>query len=343
MRAQDFGCSREDFKCQCPQMLNATSGQPMSQQPEPTCPPAPAASTTAAGIPYAAGAGSPIHAPTAVPTQAPAALPAQGSSAPSPVTELAAAAAAPTPAPELYPSQELAAPTLAPLPGVVTPGSAPVPAAQQPELTAASAPDPLVASTAPDSMPPAPAAAPAAAPVPAPAQNAMPQPGAAGGPAANLGPYITEAPPLATASAPAAVPAQSGGALYATGMELPGKHWHVQHYAHIWAKYRKQMSPSICACSGTVGALAATNSQSAVLVAQLSSGMPPLSASAVQALLEGLVPAAVSTNVQAFPTQPNTYAIEARPPDRLPMRVPFHLLALAHAMSSVMNMSAMMQ
>ncbi len=67
-----------------------------------------------------------------------------------------------------------------------------------------------------------------------------------------------------------------------------------------------------CEYAGTVGALAATNSPSAVLVAQMPLGSPPLSTSAVHVLLGSLVLGAVSTDVQPFPKHPNTYAIEAR-------------------------------
>ena len=69
-----------------------------------------------------------------------------------------------------------------------------------------------------------------------------------------------------------------------------------------------------------MGALAATNSPSAVLLAQIPSGSPSLNGGAVQVLLGGLVPAGVSHTVVAFPTQPTTYAIEARchPPASFP-------------------------
>ena len=60
---QDFGCSRDDFNCACPNIVNTTSGLPLTPQPEPNCSAAPSAAPTAATpAGPAAGAAAPAQA-----------------------------------------------------------------------------------------------------------------------------------------------------------------------------------------------------------------------------------------------------------------------------------------
>lgn len=86
---QDFGCSRDDFNCQCPQVVNASSNAPAVPAAELAC----IASPAAAPAPL-------IAAPAAVPSLAAAAAPVSAAASPE-----AAAALSPLPAPGEIPSQ----------------------------------------------------------------------------------------------------------------------------------------------------------------------------------------------------------------------------------------------
>lgn len=85
--AQDFGCSRDDFNCQCPQVVNPATGQPVPQPPEPVCGGPPTAATAAgqalggakAAVPTSS-AKAPAPAPLTAPSKAGTPVPAPAAS-----------------------------------------------------------------------------------------------------------------------------------------------------------------------------------------------------------------------------------------------------------------------
>ncbi|EIE19663.1 hypothetical protein COCSUDRAFT_58407 [Coccomyxa subellipsoidea C-169] len=300
---QDFGCSRDDFNCQCPEVVSPATGQPAPVPPEPSCgqPPAPAAAAGQAlggakvGVPTSS-AKAPAPAPQTptgsprAPAPAPGASKVTGAAAAAAKTPASAPSTAPAAAPPVAAKRNVLQTGTTPAPspsagaartGAAVPAPAPAAAAANAPTSAAAysyAPQPAVASAGVETSPAqSPGAAAAEAPV---AVLAAEYPAAAVTPAPNG----STAAGVAPASSPASGASRPLG-LYATSMELPG----------------------------TTGALAATNQPTAVIVASLGLFAGTLTTSDVSATSDAGASIAVS-DVQPFPDEPATYMIEVLHP-----------------------------
>ncbi|BDA46711.1 Uncharacterized membrane protein YlbC at N-terminal half [Coccomyxa sp. Obi] len=321
---QDFGCSRDDFNCQCPEVVSPTTGQPVQTPPEPDCSQSPPPVAAFAQAAAAGGAKVPAPAPSALPkapTPAPQASPTAKATAPTPATAKAptlATQASPSGAGSAVPASAGAG-TGAAKPPAAAPGSAPAtapglgPASQgssgakapataggntvqtggSPSATGGQATSAAAQAASVPSVPPGAATGPSAAQTPL--ATAGTQSGAAQSPVAVMAAEVPASAAVAALNgsggagyAPAGGPAaaaQSPLGIYATSMELPG----------------------------TSGALAATNSPTAVIVASLGPFGGDLSVSDVSAVLQGGSAATVA-DVQPFPDEPATYLIEVLHP-----------------------------
>ncbi|CAK0785842.1 hypothetical protein CVIRNUC_009054 [Coccomyxa viridis] len=356
---QDFGCSRDDFNCQCPQPVNASANQVPS--PAPVCP----------------GAG-PIAAPAAAPlaaAPAPAALLEVPATGPAVASQLAAApvpvpaagatptSATPAPAPGIAASPISAA---APVPAASTvSGASPLSAAAPapaPSAYGASAPLPelgvptAISYTTADEgaqylsyyARPGPGGAPAGGPLP---ELGVPTaisyttadegaqyssyyvqggPGSApaGGPVPELGvptaisytdvglgsysgPLAQSGAPSAGAQAPPAGhssysdPAAQGSASSSAYAQGPTA-------SFLGTKVAPGLYATAMELPGYTGALATTNSQTAVLVLTL---LAPAAVNTtdVSLALQGGAQGTVA-DVQAFPDQASSYLIEVQHP-----------------------------
>ncbi|CAL8471326.1 g10868 [Coccomyxa elongata] len=322
---QDFGCSRDDFNCQCPEVVSPTTGQPVPTPPQPDCSTSPPPVAAFAQAAAAGGAKVPAPAPSSLP-EAPT---------PAPQASTTAKATAPTPA-------TVKAPTLAPQASASGAGSAVPPS---PGVAARAAKPPAAASGSGPTT--APALAPASqgssgAKAPATAGGNTVQTG--GTPASATGTQATS--PLAQATSLSGVPtsavtgpsaapsilttaglqastAQSPVAVLAA--EVPVSAAAVALNNSGGAGNALAGGPAAAAqrplgiyatsmeLPGSSGALAATNSPTAVIVASLGPFGGNLSVSDVSAMMQGGSTATVG-DVQPFPDEPATYLIEVLHP-----------------------------